>query len=115
MPYGFGASLTTFLVLVCLPEASAVRDYDEVKPAVRVKAVIIPKGTAQKLQTDNLKAVKSVNIENEDIVSLKKVISDPTIMVLTGLRVGVTKMTITTENDVMETLYVVVVEIEKKK
>jgi len=115
MKKAFWTGATVVLVVMGMARPLVCVADDEVKLAVRVTAIITPKGSTQRFQSKNKKAINKINNEKEDIVTISTLRMDPTVFRFTGAKVGVSKITVTTDDGTEEVVYIVVVEEEKEK
>src|SRR5262245_61112857 len=81
-------------VAFLVPWSSPVPAADPEPEAVRVEAVVVPKGNVQRLQTKFKTPIRQVTNSNNKVVEVQPVRTDPTRVTLKGVAPGVSRLTL---------------------
>jgi pilus assembly protein CpaC len=96
------------LVLVAFPGALQAAAQEEAPKETKLKAVVISINGTQTLQHSSKKKLKRVVNRTDNVARVQPVDSDPTRVLITGLEPGITRITLTDEDDKEESFDVVV-------
>src|SRR5581483_11956192 len=79
-----------------------------VTQAPRSNAIVIPVNATQQLQMSTRRRIATVLNQKETVARITPKPNDPTAVLITGLEPGITRITLTDENNVQESIDVIV-------